>query len=405
MFDLLRMKAKGLDQDVIDFTRRLIRIPSYSLHEHQLAEPIVQQMAALGYDESFCDQYGNAIGILWGRANQPAILLAGHMDTVNDEDSAKEWMRPCFTAAISDRCLYGLGAADCKGGIATQIYAGALLKRSLLPLQGTIVVAATVAEENGLSLGFRHLLARTLPDRGLKPAFTILSEPTDLDICHGHDGWMEVSVHITAKTPLARALSIERINEELHVIQAEDSTINLTSMSFNNGADGSSQANLFLYHPLNERETIDNTLRRLSHRLRLVQGEDTEASVSVKMAEEDQLLHVGTIERVKKVVNAWSLDPYHPLVARARGALQMLDQNARVRRWSLKRPYMGTAGSVAMSEFGIPTIGYGPGREDQAHATDEHVELANLRTGMLGTAAIAHALVGIPVYGWTTQDP
>ena len=36
--------------------------------------------------------------------------------------------------------LYGLGAADCKGGLAAQIFAGALLERSMLPLRGNLVV-------------------------------------------------------------------------------------------------------------------------------------------------------------------------------------------------------------------------------------------------------------------------
>jgi acetylornithine deacetylase/succinyl-diaminopimelate desuccinylase-like protein len=65
---------------------------------------------------------------------------------------------------------------------------------------------------------------------------------------------------------------------------------------------------------------------------------------------------------------------------------------------------MGTAGSVLTNEFKIPTIGYGPGCEDQAHARDESVEVEKIRMAAYGTASIAHGLVGIPVCGWTSDE-
>ena len=65
-------------------------------------------------------------------------------------------MESPYSGRIENERVYGLGASDCKGGLAAQVYAGDLLKRSLLPLQGNLVVAATVAEENGRSLGRSH---------------------------------------------------------------------------------------------------------------------------------------------------------------------------------------------------------------------------------------------------------
>lgn len=64
---------------------------------------------------------------------------------------------------------------------------------------------------------------------------------------------------------------------------------------------------------------------------------------------------------------------------------------------------MGTAGSILTKSFGIPTIGYGPGREDEAHAPNEYVTLGNITQGVLGTASIVHSLAGIPVFGWTSD--
>jgi acetylornithine deacetylase/succinyl-diaminopimelate desuccinylase-like protein len=69
-------------------------------------------------------------------------------------------------------------------------------------------------------------------------------------------------------------------------------------------------------------------------------------------------------------------------------------------RWKLARLGMGTAGSLLVNEHSIPTIGYGPGHEEQAHREGESVAISKLIACTLGTAAIAHGLVGIPVFGW-----
>jgi len=45
-------------------------------------------------------------------------------------------------------------------------------------------------------------------------------------------------------------------------------------------------------------------------------------------------------------------------------------------------------------------LGYGPGHEEQAHREGESVAITKLVDCAYGTAAIAHGLVGIPVFGW-----
>ncbi len=86
--------------------------------------------------------------------------------------------------------------ADCKSGVATQVFAAHALARSMLPLRGNIVVAATVAEENGCSVGVRHLFRHTLPRIGMTPRFVVLGEPTGLKVGYGHDGWAKFDIDI-----------------------------------------------------------------------------------------------------------------------------------------------------------------------------------------------------------------
>ena len=187
MYALLAAKSRGLETDTLEFAQELIRTPSPSLEESDVARLVEDRMRALGYEKVFADEYGNVIGVLWGRQGQPTVLLSSHMDTAEVGEPA-DWRDSPYSGEIRDGVLCGLGASDCKAGLAAQIYAGVLLKRALLPLQGNVVVAATVSEEQGGSLGLGHLVQGTLPSLDLRPDFAILGEPTSLSIYYGHDG-------------------------------------------------------------------------------------------------------------------------------------------------------------------------------------------------------------------------
>jgi len=88
------------------------------------------------------------------------------------------------------------------------------------------------------------------------------------------------------------------------------------------------------------------------------------------------------------------------LLSRSRQALSAAGCEVRPGRWKLARLGMGTAGSLLVNEHGIPTVGYGPGHEEQAHREGESVAISKLVDCAYGTAAIAHSLVGVPVFGW-----
>ncbi|NLB60559.1 MAG: M20/M25/M40 family metallo-hydrolase, partial [Lentisphaerae bacterium] len=198
MYKILQEKMSGVGGEAIDFARSLVETPSLSLAEERVADLVERKMQALGYAKVFRDDYGNVVGLLAGMHSAPTVLLNSHMDTVSASEGAST-----APAVQDEQRLYGLGAADCKGGLAAQVFAGALLKRCLLPLKGNFILAATTAEKNGLSIGLRGLLAHTLPELGLKPDFAILGEPTGLGLYYGHDGWMEVDVRLEGITPFA----------------------------------------------------------------------------------------------------------------------------------------------------------------------------------------------------------
>ena len=200
MYNLLKSKNECLKDELIAFTQKLIRTPSPSLAESGVAALVEEELRRVPCDKVFRDEVGNTVGVLLGRETEPTVLLNCHMDTVPPHQESL-WKESPYSGTIQEDRMVGLGAADCKGGLAAHIFTAALLKRSLLPLRGNLVIAATVAEENGCSVGVRHLLEKTLPAMNIFPTYVILGEPTGLGLYYGHDGWIEMDIQVEGSNP------------------------------------------------------------------------------------------------------------------------------------------------------------------------------------------------------------
>ncbi len=404
MYSILKGKSTGLTDDVVSFAQKLVQTPSESLRESAVATLVSEEMRAIGYDRVFKDEYGNVIGVLFGRESAPTVLLNSHMDTVHPM-LPETWDSAPFDGSLNDGILHGVGAADCKGGLAAQVYTGALLRRSLLPLRGNLIVAATVAEENGASIGVRGLIEQTLPELKLKPDYAILGEPTELGLYYGHDGWMEVDIHIDSPdTTLLRNTERTIIDNCFETSRVSGSKRVGKVMTVSSGSGGNTRRDLRLMHRISEGSNPDVVLEHIRHEVGMITKPSPQMNVDVVVREECQKLHNGRVKTVRKISNAWSTDPFSRLMERARQSLSAAGCEVRPGKWTLGRLGMGTAGGTLVNEYGIPTIGYGPGCEEKAHAIDEQVACADILQAVYGTGSIVHALIGVPVCGWTTDE-
>lgn len=409
MYQLLSEKCEGLRPNIVDFARRLVATPSPSLEEEHAADLVEKEMRGLLFDHVSRDDAGNVIAINFGRKSAPTVLLNCHLDTASPSESELASEKADAPGSVRDGWLYGPGAADCKAGLAAQIYAAALLKHSLLPLNGNLVVAATVAEQNGLSIGIRHLLETSLPELGLHADYAILGEPTGLNLYHGHDGWMEFDVEVDGANPFR----VEDVARQVFT-HLDDAA--------RNGRSTSRAETLSVYEPrfvtrgdgrtsvirtacrMRGTDREDETLERVRQDVALVAAQSGDVAVNVLVRQERQQLYTGKTCVVRRLANAWGIEPFSPLLVRARQALAAAACPTKVGRWRLGRLGMGTAGSVLVREHNTPAVGYGPGEEDVAHTVGERVSLDRVGAATFGTAAIVHKMIGIPVYGWTSDE-
>jgi succinyl-diaminopimelate desuccinylase len=182
--------------DVIELARSLIRIPSYvndDANEVELADHLADQLAEIGFAEverrplPGSSRY-NVVALSEGATEHCSLLLAGHMDTVSEKSG---WDVNPYEGIITGDRLYGLGAADMKGGIAAVLSA---LRGTRVP--NGLCVLFYCDEEYDFS-GMKSFL--TTWDRRA-PDMCLIGEPTDLKIFSECRGVIEILIRVAGKT-------------------------------------------------------------------------------------------------------------------------------------------------------------------------------------------------------------
>ena len=167
------------ERDLVNFLRDLVRIPSLSTQEGEVAVRLAEEMRRLGFPEVYTDPMGNVVGRI-GSGEGPILLYNGHMDVVDVGDPGA-WRRDPFGAEIEGGVMFGRGTVDMKSGLAAMVYGAKPLIEAGWPLAGTLYVVGVVQEEPSEGLAMRVLVE----EGGVHPDFVVLGEPTNLEVSRG----------------------------------------------------------------------------------------------------------------------------------------------------------------------------------------------------------------------------
>ncbi len=372
--------AMDVKPDLVKFMQDIIRIPSLSSEEGAVVERIREEMFKIGYDEVTVDPMGNVLGRI---GSGPRIIaFDGHCDIV-DVGDPNLWDRDPFSAAIEDGILYGRGASDMKGGVASSVYAGALLKKRGIPENVTFYATATVQEEDCDGLCWQYIVN----EGGLRPDLVVITEPTSLRIYRGHRGRMEMEVHTSGVSCHGSApergdnavykmagiiADIEQLNERLPPRDplgkgtVTISQIRSTSPSLCAVADGCT------IH-LDRRLTIDETEETSVAEI-LALPSVKAANATVTVLDYAVPSYTGLTYPTRKYYPTWETKPDEAPVKAAVAAYQnTFDEAPEIGHWTFSTNGVATAGMHR-----IPTIGFGPGHERFAHAPNEQTEVEHL---------------------------
>ncbi|MDT0682346.1 acetylornithine deacetylase [Roseicyclus sp. F158] len=172
----------------------LIAFPTVSADSNlAMIEHLAERLEAAGARTSVLkDDSGrkaNLFATLGPDRAEGGLILSGHSDVVPVE--GQDWHRPPFEMTEDDAGrLYGRGTCDMKGFIAAAVHLAPELAR--IATHRPVHFSFTYDEEVGC-LGARSLTSE-LAKRGLKPAMTMIGEPTEMRVIDGHKGVSEYTV-------------------------------------------------------------------------------------------------------------------------------------------------------------------------------------------------------------------
>lgn len=191
------------EQDLVEFTRQLIRINSVydpnreGFNEEKVAKFIASFLKDMGLEvhiDEVVPGRPNVIGILKGTEEGKTLLFEGHTDVVTAGDE-EEWSYPPFEAIVDNGRIYGRGACDTKGNVAAAIFATKAIRSSGLSFKGKILLCIPVDEE-GMMIGIKDFIKKGWAD-GVDAA--IICEPEENNICITQKGAMRIVLKVQGK--------------------------------------------------------------------------------------------------------------------------------------------------------------------------------------------------------------
>ncbi|MQC27155.1 MAG: YgeY family selenium metabolism-linked hydrolase, partial [Chloroflexi bacterium] len=353
-------------------------IPSFDSQLAAVGERVAAEMKSLNFDEVRFDKMGNILGRIG--SGEKVIVMDSHIDTVGIGNPA-DWPWDPFIGKIEDGRLFARGACDEKGSTPGMIY-GLAIARDLGLLDGWTAYYFGNMEEwcDGIAPNtFVEL------DPGVKPDVVVIGEPTNLQVYRGHKG--RVEMQIVAKGRSAHAASnhlgdnaiykllpvIEGIRDLEPQLGDHDflghgkitaSDMSVRTPSINAVPD---EATLFIDRRLTFGEDKDQAVQQV----RALIPESEQDAITVEELFYNEPSYTGFRFPMDKYFPAWALDDDHTLVQAGQQARQMIGlPEAPTGKWDFS-----TNGTYWMGKAGIPSIGFGPGDEREAHTMHESVPL------------------------------
>ena len=380
MYQRILEQARRHERNVAGFLRDLIAIKSVSSQEGEVIRRIEAEMAASGFDEIRIDPMGNILGRI---GSGPCVLaLDAHVDTV-DVGNPANWTVDPFKGDERDGVIYGRGACDMKGALASIVYGGRIIKDLGLEGDCTLWVVGSVQEEDCDGLCWQYIVN----EDKLRPEAVVIAEPTNLAVYRGHRGRMEIEVRtagvschgsapergVNAVYKMAPIVAdIERLNDRLGgepflgkgtVTIAE---IRSTSPSLCAVADS---ATIHLDRRLAATDTLESAVREIED----LPGVKA-AGAQVVVLDYAVPSWRGLTYPTRKYYPTWLLPEDHPLLQAGVGTYeQLFGETPEVGRW-----VFSTNGVAVMGMHGIPCIGFGPGNEVFAHMATEQIPVEHL---------------------------
>ncbi|MDA3814177.1 MAG: YgeY family selenium metabolism-linked hydrolase [Candidatus Cloacimonetes bacterium] len=378
----IRELSLKYEQETAEFLAKMIQTPSFSMKEKEMIQVIKMEMEKVGFDEIRIDGLGSIIGTIGNGAR--LIAFDAHIDTVYP-GNLDNWNFPPHEGRIEDGKVWGRGASDQLGGMASMVYAAKIIKELDLNDEFTILFTGTVMEEDCDGIAWEHMIM----EDNINPELVVSTEPTSLNIYRGHRGRMEMTIEVkgischgsapergvNAIYKMAKiALEVEKLNDRL----AHDDFLGkgtITTSLFESGSPSQCAVADFAKIQVDRRltwgETKEIAVEELEECCKLAGVEDAKVTV----LQYNAIAYTGKEYSVEKYFPTWKLEEDSNWLKNASASyIKTLGNEPKIDKWTFSTNCVFIMGKHP----DIKCIGLGPGDEDQAHAPNEMTRVSDL---------------------------
>lgn len=305
-----------------------------------------------------------------GPSDRGGVMLSGHTDVVPVDGQA--WTVPPFALTRRDGRLYGRGAADMKGFVASAL--ATMLRAAQMELRTPLHLALSYDEELGcLGVGsLIDMLGRT-PHR---PALCLVGEPTGMRVATGHKG--KIALRATCIGREAHSALAPLGLNAIHL--AVDLVGRLRALQVRLERDGPQDADYDVPYTTVHAGRIDGgvALNVVPNRcvvdfeIRNIVGDDPGALLAGLRDEAEALVSVARVQAPEAAIDFEELFSYPGLDTSADAEAVRFVQSLTGDNGTIKVAF-GTEGGLFSERLGIPTVICGPGFMAQGHKADEYV--------------------------------
>ena len=163
--------------DVFKLTRELIDIPSVTGGEFEIGNSLGELLSRLGYQVELQEAADDRANVIATTGAPARVVLSTHMDTVP----------PHIASGEDEESIYGRGACDAKGIIASQIAAAEKLRADGVTEIGLLFTVDEEVNSAGAKVANAHQFASSC-------RYLINGEPTDNRLAIGTKGSLQVTI-------------------------------------------------------------------------------------------------------------------------------------------------------------------------------------------------------------------
>ena len=379
-FEAIKKAAQSYEKEMTKFLRDLIAIPGESCGEECVIKRIEKEMNELGFDEVKIDGMGNILGYMG--SGETLVAFDAHIDTVGLGEISN-WKFDPYKGYENETEIGGRGASDQLGGIVSSVYGAKIMKDlGLLSDKYRVLVTGTVQEEDCDGLCWQYIVNVD----GIRPEFVVITEPTDGNIYRGQRGRMEIRVEVKGischgSAPERGDNAIYKMADIIQEVRALNDRLHHDPFL----GKGTLAVSEIFYNSPSRCAVAD--MAAISIDRRLTDGETWEMALEeirslpsvkkynaeVSMYKYDRPSWTDLTYPTECYFPTWVIPEDHPVTVAMIESYRGMFGEPVVDKWTFS-----TNGVSVMGRFGIPCIGFGPGKEAQAHAPNEITWKADL---------------------------